>query len=95
MDEDVKKEEEIILNENLPDNTAVIIKNLTKIYDYSYMKKSKWFSWLKLFSKKESFIAVKDLCLSIQKDTLFCLLGIFIIIIIYLKFLGPNGAGKV
>jgi ABC-type multidrug transport system ATPase subunit len=74
MDEDVKAEEEAIFSGKLNPNAAIVIQNLTKIFPGN-------FSCLKGCKSSEPFAAVKDLCLSIEKDTLFCLLG-------------PNGAGK-
>jgi ABC-type uncharacterized transport system ATPase subunit len=72
FDEDVKEEENLIFNGKLPKNTAVVLKNLCKIYHRPQPGCCK---------KDEQFAAVKDLCLSIEEDTLLCLLG-------------PNGAGK-
>lgn len=73
VDEDVKAEEEAIQHDQLPENTQVIIKDLTKIYPGTKG----------ICNKKglDPYVAVDNLNLSIQADTLLALLG-------------PNGAGK-
>ena len=65
MDEDVKHEAESVLSDNLPANTAVIVRNLSKVYEPNNG----------CCGKNTAYKAVDDLCLSIQEDTLLCLLG--------------------
>ncbi len=94
MDEDVRQEEDAILHDRLPPNTAVIIKNLTKTYQprntSAFSLLTEWFgSWFgrkrnnnngnsNNNSKNGGHTAVKDLCLSIEEDTLLCLLGTYL-----------------
>jgi ABC-type glutathione transport system ATPase component len=67
LDEDVKEEEQSIFgNDTLPKNTAVVLRNLCKVYERSNGG---------LCSKKEQFCAVKDLSYYIEENTLFCFLG--------------------
>jgi ABC-type glutathione transport system ATPase component len=64
LDDDVQAEDSAVLNGEIPADSPVVLKNLTK----SYQTK-------KLFRKKEEFLAVKDLTFHIERDNLFCLLG--------------------
>lgn len=67
LDEDVKAERDAIQKDELPDDTRVIIKDLTKIF--SGIKKH----W---YERSRPFVAVNNLNLSIQANTLLALLGI-------------------
>lgn len=67
LDEDVKEEESTIFGKDtLPEKTAVVLRNLCKVYERSNGG---------MCSKKEEFRAVKDLSYYIEENTLFCFLG--------------------
>jgi len=69
MDDDVWAERQRVIREERPEEVAIQIVKLKKVY-------KKFF-----FPSKFDFTAVKGLCLNVEKDSLFCLLG-------------HNGAGK-
>ncbi|PRP80817.1 ABC transporter A family member 2 isoform 2 [Planoprotostelium fungivorum] len=75
MDEDVKQERRSITDNEC--EAAVVIDRLVKIYSGSEKMKN----FLPCLSSAPPHVAVKELCLQVQSDTLLCLLG-------------PNGAGK-
>eukprot|EP01132_Coremiostelium_polycephalum_P005371 gene5371-6702_t len=63
-DEDVRREETAVAEMGRNSNSAVIIKNLVKVYRNNIF-----------FKTKKDFYAVKGLSLSMEKNQLFCLLG--------------------
>jgi len=73
MDEDVKAERDSVVKNDLPAHTAVVVNRLTKIYEAPNKCCG--------CTTGDPYLAVNELCLNIQSDTLLCLLG-------------PNGAGK-
>eukprot|EP01118_Nematostelium_gracile_P008166 TRINITY_DN2698_c0_g3_i2.p1 TRINITY_DN2698_c0_g3~~TRINITY_DN2698_c0_g3_i2.p1 ORF type:complete len:293 (+),score=63.74 TRINITY_DN2698_c0_g3_i2:360-1238(+) len=66
-DSDVLAEEEMITNGKLPENTAVKIDHLRKVYTSNEQKKC--------CEKSGRYVAVKGLSLYLESDTLLCLLG--------------------
>lgn len=67
IDEDVKIENDTVRQSKTPSNTVVQVKDLTKVYAGN--------SNCKNGCQKNQFYAVNELCLHIEADTLFCLLG--------------------